>query len=79
MENGIKRYEKKYIKNFKRHLSLNIASMMQGYSDQEYKFSNSRVDENNVILIDMEIFSDTGSVIVTWRLKESKGNFLLLT
>ncbi len=70
--------KKDYIKNFKRHLALNIASMMQGYSDQEYKLSNSRVDENNVILIDMEIFSDTGSVIVTWRLKESKGNFYVI-
>ena len=36
------------------------------------------MDENNVILIDMEIFSDTGSVIVTWRLKESKGNFYVI-
>ena len=70
--------KKDYVKNFKRHLALNIASMMQGYSDQEYKLSNSRVDENNVILIDMEIFSDTGSVIVTWRLKESKGNFYVI-
>ena len=70
--------KKNYVKNFKRHLALNIASMMQGYSDQEYKLSNSRVDENNVILIDMEIFSDTGSVIVTWRLKESKGNFYVI-
>ena len=26
----------------------------------------------------MEIFSDTGSVIVTWRLKESKGNFYVI-
>ena len=70
--------KKDYVKNFKRHLALNIASMMQGYSDQEYKLSNSRVDDNNVILIDMEILSDTGSVIVTWRLKESKGNFYVI-
>ena len=34
--------KKDYVKNFKRHLALNIASMMQGYSDQEYKLSNSR-------------------------------------
>ena len=26
----------------------------------------------------MEIFSNTGSVIVTWRLKESKGNFYVI-
>ena len=29
--------KKDYIKNFKRHLALNIASMMQGYSDQKYE------------------------------------------
>ena len=26
-----------YIKNFKRHLALNIASMMKGYTDQKYE------------------------------------------
>ena len=70
--------KKIYIDNFKRHLALNIASMMQGYSDQNYKLSSSKVDKNNVILINMEIFSDTGSVIVTWRLKESKGKFFVI-
>ena len=70
--------KKDYVKNFKRHLALNIASMMQGYSDQEYKLSNSRVDENNVILIDMEIFSDTGSVVITWRLKSSKDRYFVI-
>ena len=73
-----KETKKNYVKSFKRHLALNIASMMQGYSDQEYKLSNSRVDENNVILIDMEIFSDTGSVVVTWRVKESKDRFFVI-
>ena len=77
-KNASKETKKNYIKNFKRHLALNIASMMQGYSDQNYKLSSSKVDKNNVILINMEIFSDTGSVIVTWRLKESKGKFFVI-
>ena len=50
-----------YIKIFKRHLALNIASMMQGYSNQNYELLNSSYDEKNkVTLIDMEVFSDTG-------------------
>ena len=56
---------KNYIKNFKRHLALNIASMMQGYSGQEYKILESKIDsKNKVTLVDMEIFSETGSLIV---------------
>ena len=71
--------KKDYVKNFKRHLALNIASMMQGYSNQKYELSNSRFDEKNkIILIDMEIFSDTGSVVITWRVKESKGRFFVI-
>ena len=68
-----------YIDNFKRHLALNIASMMQGYSDQTYKLTKSKYDnKNQVTLIDMEIFSDTGSVVVTWRVKESKDRFFVI-
>ena len=68
-----------YIKLFKRHLALNISSMMQGYSDQEYKLTNSSYDEKNKInLIDMEIFSDTGSIQVTWRVKKSKDRFFVI-
>ncbi len=68
-----------YIDNFKRHLALNIASMMQGYSDQTYKLTKSKYDsKNQVTLIDMEIFSDTGSVVVTWRVKESKDRFYII-
>ena len=70
--------KEQYIKNFKRHLALNIASMMQGYSDQSYELSSSKLDKNNVILINMEIFSDTSSVIVTWRLKKAKGRFFII-
>ena len=45
-----------YIKLFKRHLALNIASMMQGYSNQNYELTNSNYDEKNkVSLIDMEV------------------------
>ena len=74
-----KNTKKIYIDNFKRHLALNIASMMQGYSDQTYKLTKSKYDnKNQVTLIDMEIFSDTGSVIVTWRVKESKDRFFVI-
>ena len=68
-----------YIQLFKRHLALNIASMMQGYSNQNYKLTNSKYDEKNkVTLIDMEIFSDTGSIQVTWRVKKSKDRFFVI-
>ncbi len=70
---------KKYVINFKRHLALNIASMMQGYSNQKYNLSNSKIDtKNNINLIDMEILSDTGSVVVTWRLKKAKERFFVI-
>ena len=74
-----KNTKKIYIDNFKRHLALNIASMMQGYSDQTYELTKSKYDnKNQVTLIDMEIFSDTGSVVVTWRVKESKDRFYVI-
>ena len=68
-----------YIQLFKRHLALNIASMMQGYSNQNYRLTNSKYDEKNkVTLINMEIFSDTGSIQVTWRVKKSKDRFFVI-
>ena len=71
--------KKEYIKLFKRHLALNIASMMQGYSNQNYELVNSKYDEKNkVTLIDMEIFSDTGSIQVTWRVKKSKDRYFVI-
>ena len=71
--------KKIYIDNFKRHLALNIASMMQGYSDQTYELTKSKYDnKNQITLVDMEIFSDTGSVVVTWRVKESKDRFFVI-
>jgi len=73
-----KKIQQEYIDSFKRHLALNIASMMQGYSDQSFQLSTSKIDKNKVILIDMEIFSETGSVIVTWRLKKAKGRFFII-
>ena len=74
-----KEVKKDYIKLFKRHLALNIASMMQGYSNQEYRLTNSSYDEKNkVTLINMEIFSDTGSIQVTWRVKKSKDRFFVI-
>ena len=74
-----KNTKKIYIDNFKRHLALNIASMMQGYSDQSYELTKSKYDnKNQITFIDMEIFSDTGSVVVTWRVKESKDRFFVI-
>lgn len=74
-----KEVKKKYIKLFKRHLALNISSMMQGYSNQEYQLTNSSYDEKNkVTLINMEIFSDTGSIQVTWRVKKSKDRYFVI-
>ncbi len=68
-----------YIKLFKRHLALNIASMMQGYSNQKYQLIHSNYDEKNkVTMIDMEIFSETGSIQVTWRVKKSKERFFVI-
>ena len=50
--------KKIFIDNFKRHLALNIASMMQSYSNQKYELVLSKYDnKNQVTLIDMEIFS----------------------
>ena len=74
-----KEVKKEYIKLFKRHLALNISSMMQGYSDQQYQLTNSSYDEKNKVnLINMEIFSDTGSIQVTWRVKKSKDRFFVI-
>ena len=71
--------KKKYTKLFKRHLALNIASLMQGYSNQNYKLINNKYDSSTkVSLIDMEIISETGNIIVTWRLKKSKDRFYVI-
>jgi len=74
-----KETKKEYIKFFKRHLALNIASMMQGYSNEEYALVNSQYDsKNKVTLIDMEIYNNTGSLIVTWRVKKSKERYYVI-
>ena len=74
-----KETKKEYIKLFKKHLALNIASLMQGYSNQEYQLIDSKYDEKNkVSMIDMEIKSDTGNLLVTWRVKESKDRYFVI-
>jgi len=74
-----KETKKEYINFFKRHLALNIASMMQGYSNEEYALINSKYDsKNKITLIDMEIYNDTGSLIVTWRVKKSKERYYVI-
>ena len=68
-----------YIKLFKRHLALNIASLMQGYSNQEYKLTDSRYDEKNKVnYIDMEIFLDNGTILVTWRVLKHKDRYFVI-
>lgn len=74
-----KNTKKEYVTSFKRHLALNISSMMQGYSNQEYKLINTKYDsKNKVSLIDMEIYNDTGSLVVTWRVKKSKDRYFVI-
>ena len=68
-----------YIKLFKRHLSLNIAALMQGYSNQEYILIDSRYDEKNKVnYIDMEILLDTGTILVTWRVLNHKERYFVI-
>ena len=74
-----KETKKEYIKLFKRHLALNISAMMQGYSNQEYELINSKYDtKNKVSRINMEVFNDTGNLIVTWRVKKAKERFFII-
>ena len=74
-----KETKKEYIKLFKKHLALNIASLMQGYSNQEYQLIDSKYDEKNkVSMIDMEIKSETGNLLVTWRVKKSKDRYFVI-
>ena len=74
-----KETKKEYVQLFKRHLALNITSIMQGYSDQEYELINSKYDEKNkVSMIDMEIHNDMGNLLVTWRVKKSKDRYFVI-
>lgn len=78
-DSASKETKKEYIKNFKRHLALSIASLMQGYSNQKYSLINSKYDEKNKIsLIDMEIYSDANTLQVTWRVKKSKNRHFVI-
>jgi len=71
--------KKQYIKLFKRHLTLNIAAMMKGYSNQTYKLLNTKVDNaNKVSLVDMEVQDKTNKLLITWRVKESKNRFYII-
>ena len=70
-ESADKETKKKYINLFKKHLALNIASLMQGYSNQTYSLTNTREDKNNVSMIDMEIINNNSKLVVTWRVKKS--------
>ena len=53
--------------------------MMQGYSNQKYELKNINFDsKTQVSLINMEIFSKTGSLNVTWRVKKSKNRYFVI-
>ncbi len=74
-----KETKKEYVQLFKRHLALNITSIMQGYSDQEYELINSKYDEKTKVnMIEMEIHNDTGNILVTWRVKKSKDRYFVI-
>ena len=74
-----KETKKEYVQLFKKHLALNISSIMQGYSNQEYELINSKYDEKNkVSMINMEIHNDTGNLLVTWRVKKSKDRYFVI-
>ena len=74
-----KEAKKEYIQLFKKHLALNISSIMQGYSNQEYELINSKYNEKNkVSMIDMKIHNDTGNLLVTWRVKKSKNRYFVI-
>ena len=78
-KNAKKETRDEYIKLFKRHLALNIAGLMQGYSNQEYKLKDSRYDEKNQVnYIDMQIIMDTGTILVTWRVLKHKERYFVI-
>jgi ABC-type transporter MlaC component len=77
--NASKETKEKYVKLFKKHLALNIASIMQGYANQEYDLINSKYDsKNKVSLIDMNILTNSSSITITWRVKQSKERFYII-
>ena len=74
-----KETKKEYVQLFKKHLALNISSIMQGYSNQKYELINVKYDEKNkVSMINMEIYTDTGNLLVTWRVKKSKDRYFVI-
>ena len=77
-EQSSKSSREKFVTVFKEHLYLTIGSLMQGYSNQDYKFLKSREDKNGVYLIDMEIINNEQKTLVTWRVKESKGKYYII-
>jgi len=78
-KNASEEKRKEYIELFKRHLALNIAGLMQGYKNQEYKLIDARYDEKNKVnYIDMEINLDTGNILVTWRVLKHKERYFVI-
>ena len=52
---------------------------MKGYSDQTYLLISTKKDNtNDIFLIDMEIQNETNSILISWRVKESKNRFYVI-
>ena len=78
-KNSSKETQQKFVKLFKQHLYLTIGSLMQGYSDQSFKFIEAKEDKNqNVYLIDMEIEYNDQKTIVTWRVKKLNEKYYVI-
>ena len=78
-KNASKETKEKYIKFFKKHLALNVASIMQGYINQEYNLIDSKYDsKNKVSLVDMIISTNSSNITITWRVKQSKERFYII-
>ena len=76
---ALQKTQEEYILLFKKNLALTIASIMKGYSNQEYELINSKYDEKTkVSTIYMEIRSDTNKIKVTWRIKKHKDRFFVI-
>ncbi len=73
------KHQKEFVLLFKEHLYLTIGSLMQGYSNQNYEFIDSKEDTNqNVFLIDMEIENNDQKTLVTWRVKKAKEKYYVI-
>ena len=55
-----------YIKLFKRHIALNLTSMMQGYSNQVYAIVDSRYNQKNKTYMFMYVGLSVSICVCLW-------------